>query len=270
MSDRPRLGGIRLYPIKSLDGVAVPEARIGPSGGLELDRVWALYTTAGECINGKSTVSIHRIRAAYAPDIRSVTLSAPGDHRTVAQQTFAFPGDSAAAAEWFSGYFEHPVVVRHVPEGVPDDTDRNGPLIVSTATLRAVSDWFPGVDLEESRRRFRATLEIGDACAFWEDRLFSVHESDPVRFTIGEVGFAGMNPCPRCVVPARDTLTGIDLAGFQKRFSDLRRANYPAWASAPDRIQHFYHLGINTRVEPAEFGKLLRVGDPVGYTAGVR
>jgi len=142
-------------------------------------------------------------------------------------------------------------------------------MVVSTATLRTVADWFPGIDLEETRRRFRTSLEIGGACAFWEDRLFSVHESDTVRFTIGDVSIEGTNPCPRCAVPARDSLSGVDLIGFQKRFSDLRRAHYPSWACEPDRIKHFYHLGINTRVAPTEYGKLLRVGDLVNHTHAV-
>jgi hypothetical protein len=269
MRNSPHLVEIRLHPIKSLDGVTVPESRIGPGGGLELDRVWALYSTDGHCINGKSTAAIHLIRAAFAPDVSSVTLSVTGDRQNVAPQTFAFPGAFASAEEWFSEYFERRVVVRYAAEGVPDDTIRNGPMVVSTATLRTVSDWFPEIDLEESRRRFRTPLEIDGVCAFWEDRLFSVHESDAVRFTIGDVKFDGTNPCPRCVVTARNSLSGVDRIGFQKRFSDLRRAHYPSWACEPDRIKHFYHLGINTRVAATEYGKFLRVGDLINCTNAV-
>jgi hypothetical protein len=206
---------------------------------------------------------MHLIRATFAPDVSSVTLSAPDDRRHVAPQTFAFPGDFVSAAEWFSRYFEWRVTVRYAAEGIPDDTIRNGPLVVSTATLRTVSDWFPGMDLEESRRRFRASLEIDGVCAFWEDRLFRVQESEAVRFTIGDLHLEGVNPCPRCAVPARDSRSGVDTSGFQKRFSDLRRANYPSWACEPDRIKHFYHLGINTRVAPTEYSKAIRVGDVV-------
>jgi len=261
MRNSPYLVEIRLHPIKSLDGVTVPESRIGPAGGLELDRVWALYATDGQCITGKRTAEVHPIRAAFAPDVSSVTLSATGKRHNVQPQTFAFPGDFASAAEWFSEYFERRVVVRYAAEGFPDDTIRNGPMVVSTATLRTVSDWFPEIGVDGLRRRFRTPLEIGGACAFWEDRLFGVHESDAVRFTIGDVTLEGTNPCPRCVVTARDPLNGVEWVGFQKRFSDLRRAHYPHWACAPDRIRHFYHLGINTRVAPTEFGKVLRVGE---------
>ena len=69
MSGQPRtawLANIRLHPIKALDPVQVKEARIGPGGGLELDRAWALYSADGERVNGKRTAAVHLIRAAYA------------------------------------------------------------------------------------------------------------------------------------------------------------------------------------------------------------
>lgn len=217
----------------------------------------------GRWLNGKSTAAIHRIRAAFAPDISSVTLSAPDDRRGIAGQAFAFPDEFEAAAQWFSTFFSQAVVVEHAPGGVPDDPIRNGPMVISTETLRTVSEWFPELDLEESRRRFRTPLEIGGVCAFWEDRLFREDEGDAVRFTIGDVAFEGTNPCPRCAVSARDSRTGLDAVGFQVRFSELRRTHTPSWACAPDRIRHFYHLGSNTRVAATECGKVLRVGDAV-------
>jgi len=262
VQDSPHLAEIRLHPIKSLDGVAVPECRIGQGGGLELDRVWALYSADGRCINGKSTAAMHLIRAAFAPDVSSVTLSVTG-RGDVAPQTFAFPGDFVSAGEWFSRYFERKITVRYVAEGVPDDADRNGPTVISRATFEAVADWFPEIDLEESRRRFRTSLEIGGVSAFWEDRLFGMHESDAVAFTVGDVRITGTNPCPRCTVPARDSRSGIDLLGFQKRLSQGRRSHYPSWACEPEGLDDFYHLSINTRVAPTEHGKVLRVGDPV-------
>jgi uncharacterized protein len=288
----PRLANIRLHPIKSLDPVSVSEARIGPNGGLELDRAWALYSVDGRWVNGKRAAAMHLIRAVYAPDLSSVTLSVPGDRRNVPAMTFGFPSDTEGAAEWFSMYFEQVVLVRYAREGFPDDGLAAGPTIISTASLRAVCEWFPGMTLDEARRRFRTTLEIdgadsvraglappgtpakiaGDAgrnggglgClpAFWEDQLFAEDESNVVRFKIGDVAFEGSNPCARCPVPARDSFTGAADLGFQKRFTELRRANLPPWSPA-SRFDHFYRLATNTRVPSAEQGKLLHVGDAV-------
>ena len=287
----PLLADIRLHPIKALDPVSVKEARIGPNGGLELDRVWALYSTDGRWVNGKRTAAIQLIRAAYASDLSSVTFTVPGDRRNIPAMTYAFPGDTEGAAEWFSMYFEQTIQVRYTREGFPDDGLAPGPTIVSTASLKAVCEWFPGMALDEARRRFRATLEIDGASgsatglnrpnhssgedesrkssvaaeklpAFWEDQLFADTESSIVRFKIGDIAFEGSNPCARCPVPARESQTGVNHEGFQKHFVEMRRVQLPAWAPA-ERFDHFYRLSTNTRVPSTEHGKILRVGDPL-------
>jgi uncharacterized protein YcbX len=196
--------------------------------------------------------------------------------------SFAFPGDAESAAEWFSMYFEQAIQVRYTREGFPDDGLAPGPTIVSTASLQAVCEWFPGMTLDEARRRFRTTLEIdADPSAigneldrssgaaetlppFWEDQLFAESETSVVRFKIGDVAFEGSNPCARCPVPARESQTGITNDGFQKRFTDLRGAQLPPWAPA-ERFDHFYRLAANTRVPSTEHGKLLRLGDGLSF-----
>jgi len=258
----PRLANIRLHPIKALDPVSVRDARIGPGGGLEFDRAWALYSADGQWVNGKRTAAVHLIRAAFAPDVSSVTLSVPGDRRKTPTNTFAFPGETAAASQWFSNYFEQPITVRHSPEGFPDDTVAYGPTIVSTASLQAVCDLFSGMELDEARQRFRTTLEIDGVPAFLEDQLFGEEERSSVRFRIGEVQFEGSNPCARCPVPPRDPRTGEIIPGFQKIFSDYRRSHIPEW-SPESRFDHYYRFSTNTRVAPSEAGKLLRVGEPL-------
>ena len=258
----PRLANIRLHPIKALDPVHLKEARIGPGGGLELDRAWALYSADGQWVNGKRTAAVHLIRAAYAPGASSVTLSVPGDKRKIPTNTFAFPGDTAAASQWFSNFFEQPITVRHSPEGFPDDPIANGPTIVSTASLQTVCDLFSGMEIDEVRRRFRTTLEIDGVPAFWEDQLFGEEERSAVRFRIGEVNFEGSNPCARCPVPPRDPRTGEIIPSFQKIFSDYRRSHIPAWCPEA-RFDHYYRLATNTLVASSEARKVLRVGDPL-------
>jgi uncharacterized protein YcbX len=257
------LANIRLHPIKGLDPVSVPEARIGPNGGLELDRVWALFSVDGQWINGKRTAAIHHLRAEYDPLVSMVALAVSGDAdkcNGVKAARFAFPADYERAAVWFSDYFDQTVVVRHIPEGVPDDGLAPGPTIVSTASLQTVCELFPGVELNEARERFRTTLEIDGVPAFWEDRLFGENENYPIRFKIGEVAFEGSNPCARCPVPPRNPRTGEDLIGFQKKFSEMRRNSLPP-SSPAARFDHFYRLATNTRVPSTEQGQLIRVGD---------
>jgi uncharacterized protein YcbX len=268
----PILTHIRLHPIKSLDPISVSSVAIGPSGGLALDRAWALYSVDGRWVNGKRTHAIHLIRADYSPDLTSVTLAVPGDRRHIPTRTFAFPEAHEDASEWFSVFFEQQILVRYSPNGFPDDSIANGPTIVSTSTLRAAAEWFPGMPLEEARQRFRVNLEIDASPAdvargntlppFWEDQLFGENERNVVRFRLGSAHLEGSNPCARCPVPARDPRTGISLDGFQKRFTQLRESTLPSW-SPRERFDHFYKLSTNTRVAPSECSKVLSLGDPL-------
>src|SRR5439155_23009733 len=138
------LANIRLHPIKGLDPVSVPEARIGPNGGLHLDRVWVLFTADGKWINGKNNPEIHHLRAEYDPLLASVVVSAPAPVNSSSGRSalkpirLAFPSDTERASGWFSKYFGFTVIVRHIPEGVPDDGLAPGPTIVSTASLQSV------------------------------------------------------------------------------------------------------------------------------------
>lgn len=261
MSPSPTLANIRLHPIKSLDPVSVPEARISSSGGLALDRAWALYSVDGKWVNGKRTPAIHLIRASYSPDLSSVTLAVPGDRRKIPSRTFAFPAEYENAAEWFSVFFEQQIIVRYSEAGFPDDPIANGPTIVSTSSLEAVASWFT-LSVESVRQRFRTTLEIQGVPAFWEDQLFGENERSVVRFTIGDIHLEGSNPCARCPVPPRDPRTGQSIPTFQKQFTQQRQATLPTW-SPRERFDHFYRLATNTRVASSESGKLLRLHDPI-------
>ena len=256
----PRLARIQTHPIKSLDPVEVSAATIGSAGSLQFDRAWAIYSLDGRLINATRVPALHRIRATYDSSFAAVTLAAPNDRRNIPSATFAFPADTALAAEWLGKFLGYPVMIRHDPNGIPDDLIANGPTIISTASLQVVCEWFPGMTIADARLRFRATLELDGVSPFWEDQLFGAELRSVVRFHIGEVAFEGSYPCIRCPIPARDPHTGTDTIGFQKRFAQQRRAQLPPWSHA-DRFEHFYCLATNTRIPSTESGKYLRVGD---------
>lgn len=138
--------------------------------------------------------------------------------------------------------------------GFPDDTESPGPTFVTEASLAAVARGF-GFDMEVTRRRFRANIEIGGTEAFWEDRLYGRVVS------VGSVRIEAVNPCARCVVPSRDAVTGDVTAAFQKQFAELRRAQFPAGASTT-LFNHYYRFTVNTRIAASEADKVIRVGDP--------
>jgi uncharacterized protein len=256
----PRLARIQIHPIKSLDPVEVSAATIGSVGSLQFDRAWAIYSLDGRLVNATRTPSLHLIRATYAPNFATVTLAVPNHRHSIPGATFAFPADTVSAAAWFGKFLAQPVMVRHDAAGIPDDLIASGPTVISTASLQAVREWFPGMTIAEARLRFRATLELDGVPPFWEDQLFGVELRSVVRFHIGEVAFEGSYPCIRCPIPARDPHTGADIIGFQKRFAQQRRAHLPPWSHA-GRFEHFYCLATNTRIPYTESGKHLHLGD---------
>ncbi|MDE3058634.1 MAG: MOSC N-terminal beta barrel domain-containing protein [Bacteroidota bacterium] len=256
------LESIHLHPIKSLDPVTVEETKILPGGALEHDREFALFGPDGTWIRGKNNPSVHLLRTTFNRTFNEITILAEGETHGK-----SFPlGDSCRELEaWLSGYFGFPVSVRrNTTNGFPDDAAAWGPTIVSTASLEEVSRWFHLPDADETRRRFRPNLVIGGTPPFWEDCLFDEKES-VVRFSIGAAQLEGVNPCQRCVVPTRNPESGEAIGNFQNEFSTMREATLPSWAKR-SRFNHFYRMCVNTRMQPAEAGKSIHVGDEVVLT----
>lgn len=258
MSEAPAAQSISIYPIKALDAVVVPAARILAGGALEHDREFALFDEQGNRINGKREPRIHSIRAVYDLDGFLVTLCSPNSQA----QTFHLLHDMEEIEEWFGNFLRFRVSLqRNTQTGFPDDLESPGPTIVSSGTLREVRSWFNIADIEETRRRFRANIEIASEIPFWEDRLFDIADTT-VEFRIGEVAFHGVNPCQRCVVPSRNPSTGAMTHDFQRVFAARREKTLPSWATT-SRFNHFYRLAVNTRIPSSEAGKAVRTGDKV-------
>jgi uncharacterized protein YcbX len=277
----PTLDLITLYPVKSLDGVNVTEARVLPSGGLENDRRWRLVDMEGRVVNAKRTPLFHAIRAEFALEERLVTLwvdpaaiaaaAIPGVERLkdLGRDSFHLVPGSEGPCDWLSEALGVGVLLQERADGgFPDDRDAPGPTLVSTASLAEVARWF-GFDLAEARRRFRANLEIGGCDTFWEDTLASpapavappslldlppdlpadpyadLPPPEPREFSIGEARFRATNVCKRCVVPSRDGRTGAVTAHFRDAFEARRGRGLRPDVDAGG-WGTLYRLGVNT------------------------
>ena len=265
----PTLDRITLYPVKSLDGIEVAEARVLLSGGLENDRRWRLVDLDGRVVNAKRTAAFHPIRAEYDLAEKLISLSRWSDPPTAPAATFPLVPGPEGPCEWLSDALGIGVLLQERHDGgFPDDRDAPGPTLVSTASLEEVARWF-GFDLAEGRRRFRANLEIGGCDAFWEDTLANpaparrpptlgelppdlpgdpyadLPPPEPREFSIGEARFLATNVCKRCVVPSRDSRSGEVTAHFRDAFEARRGRALRADVDASG-WGHFYRLGINT------------------------
>ncbi len=256
------LGRITIYPIKSLTGIDLPSVAVLPNGALENDRRFALVDSDGRFVNGKRTPAVHSVHATYDLADMKVRFNNNVDDDAENAVEFSLRHQQREIGQWLSGALGIACgLTENTAGGFPDDTDSPGPTLLSTATLDAVASWFPGLTLDETRRRFRANLELSGVEPFWEDRLVGP-TGTAVPFRIGSVHWLGTNPCQRCVVPTRDATTGEVTPAFQKTFAQSRQSRLPAWAPR-DRFNHFYRLATNTQLSPGQLPGLLHVGDVV-------
>ncbi|MBD2608665.1 MOSC N-terminal beta barrel domain-containing protein [Scytonema hofmannii FACHB-248] len=254
----PKLAKIIIYPIKSLDGVAVNQAIILPGGALQHDRELAIADEKGKIVNAKRTAKIHLVRSRFDLQNRTVSLQVMGTKK----QLFQLDEEQKGIEGWLSDFFGFKVKLQeNLFTGFPDDLNAPGPTVVSTATLTEVASWFPDISVEQIRDRFRANLEIDDVPPFWEDQLFA-EKGDIFPFHIGDVLFEGTYPCQRCPVPTRDAFTGETYPNFQKIFVEKRQQTLPKWANL-SQFNHFYRLTGNTQIPASQAGKILKVGDVV-------
>jgi uncharacterized protein YcbX len=256
---------LRIFPVKSLDGVDVEAASITPGGGLEGDRSFALFGPDGDPITGKRTDRVHQLRTAYDPPTATLRVRDPTSDEP---RSFDLDEKVQAAEAWFTDYFDQPVTIRRDDDRGFADRPSAGPSVVSTATLETVASWFDELTVEGVRRRLRANIEVADVPAFWEDRF--VGDGAP-SFTVegpdGAVRIEGVEPCGRCVVPSRDPDTGEPLEGFRERFIERRAATFPAWADR-GAFPHDYTLMLIARVPEADRGQRLHVGATVEIVDG--
>ena len=172
----PHLSGITIYPVKSLDGLALSEATVLPSGALMHDRRWRLVDDEGAVVNAKKNARFHGIRATFEiegvegsstdskEESNSVTLSVDkgvqGDLSSLQQETFPLLPSRDGPCGWLSEALATDVFLQERFEGgFPDDRDAPGPTLISYDSLHEVARWF-GWTTEEAKRRFRMNFEV--------------------------------------------------------------------------------------------------------------
>ncbi|MEO8147534.1 MAG: MOSC N-terminal beta barrel domain-containing protein [Bacteroidia bacterium] len=255
----PILRAITIYPIKSLDGVSLQKAMITEGGCLLHDREFAMSDEEGNFIIGKSNAMVHSLRSTI--DFENGMVSFRHQQETTWNQ-FDLQKEKSAIQNYLSGFFGSPVIFHQNKTGrFIDIPDVSGLTILSTASLQSISEWFDGIALEETRKRFRATIEIDGVEAFWEDHLFSAGGKG-IEFRIGEVTAFGMSPRARCVVPTRNPETGEVIHAFPKTFARHRAASLSEFSLLKE-YGHHYHLTVNCYVPSTEVGKWINVGDEI-------
>ncbi|MBK8551734.1 MAG: MOSC N-terminal beta barrel domain-containing protein [Ignavibacteria bacterium] len=252
----PTISNIRIYPIKSLDPVEVKEADIGKSSLLH-DREFAMINKDRKFISGKFTSKVNTLRSAFDLENSTVTFNEEGSSNYM---TFNLEEDNENLEKYLTDFFGMSVTIIRNDEGKFQDVPVIGGItILSDATLKSLTEHFPGITLDKMRNRFRANIEITNVEAFWEDNLFA-EPGSVIEFKINDVTLFGIDPRERCIVPTRDPFTGDTYPKFTKEFVRIREHTLPGWSKLRD-YGHYYYLTVDTFIPDTEKGKVIRLGD---------
>lgn len=215
----PVVDRLFVYPIKSCAGIELQVAELD-AFGIRADRRWMLVDPAGRFITQREVPGMALVRPAlvdgqltvHAPAeaAEPLALTPPDDAAPITvtvwrDQVQALPAGDAAT-EWFTRVLETPCR----PVFIPDSSVRApGPqyagrarvsfadafpfLIISRAAVELVSRK-AGLSLDA--RRFRPNIVVSGVEPHGEDEWR--------RIRIGDVPFAVVEPCARCVVTTVD------------------------------------------------------------------
>jgi len=202
-------------------------------------------------------------RAASLPDLRSVTLSVPGDAAAFPAHTFPFPMHHDDAAEWFSMFFEQQILVRYSPAVFPTTLSPTAPPSSPPLRSKPFANGSPASPLDEVACAFRTALEIDGVPAFLGRPASSVktNTASSASKSAKSISRAAI-PGRRALFPRGDPFTGISLDGFQKRFTQQRESTLPSWSPRArfDALLSLRHQHPRPLLEST---KLRRQGDLV-------
>ena len=214
------LTGLFIYPVKSLRGVPLDEARV-EGGRLVGDREWMLVGPDGRFLHQRDLPQMARIRVLPTPEglvvgvsgqrdllLRPPPRDIPVEHLRGWRRLTPVRHVSIAADEWFSAALGVPA---RLMAFAPDAPAREVPAWeVDSALQDATPFHLTSRDsLDDLDRRighpipmdrFRANLVVTGAPAYAEDRWREVQ--------VGPLRLQWVKPCTRCVMTTTDQETG--------------------------------------------------------------
>jgi len=222
------LSEIWVYPVKSLGGISLQEAQV-TDRGLELDRRWLLVDDSGRFLTQREYPELALYRPEIAGDflrithrssmetidipLRSVFSDATSRIQvTVWDDTIDAYEVSQVVTQWFTKRIGFPVRLVYMPDESERKLDSN--YAITGKEINSFSDAYPFLIIGQASlddlngrlkvkvpmNRFRPNFVFSNGEAFEEDTWR--------EFKIGDVSFAGVKPCDRCVMTTVDQEQG--------------------------------------------------------------
>ncbi|MBC6368451.1 MOSC domain-containing protein [Algoriphagus sp. AK58] len=225
MNDKLLLQDIFIYPIKSLGGIRLEEARVEEKG-FQYDRRWMLIDKAGRFVSQREFSSLALLQVEIQENGLLVF------HKKQAQKSLFIPFDlakgpdvpvviwddqvigkvvSESVGRWFSDFLGFDVDLVVMPESSQRKVDPryavNGEsvsfadgmpyLIIGQSSLNELNS---RLESHVPMNRFRPNLVFSGGEPYLEDKLRKIR--------IGSVEFQIVKPCARCVLTTVDQETG--------------------------------------------------------------
>lgn len=261
-----RLSEINVYPVKSLKGIPLNEARV-EDRGLKFDRRWMLVDEKGKFITQREFPVMARLETSVEPALLRVAfdgtkIEIPFADEPTENLRVAIWNSSVRSAvyppetnEWFSDVLGTSCRLVVMPESSKRPVN---PIYAVRKFRNTVSfaDGYPFLLIGESSladlnsklaepvpmNRFRPNFAVAGSEPFAEDRWKKIR--------IGSTIFHVVKPCERCVITTIDQAAG-DKTGTEplKTLASFRTKNKKVL------------FGQNLIAD--EPGGILRVGDPI-------
>jgi uncharacterized protein len=206
-----RVAAVHRYPVKSLSGETLDEARFD-ARGVAGDRWWAVRDPDGKLGSGKSTRRFRRM-----PGLLELTAEYDGEALVVTFPDGRELGPGPALDEALSSH-----VGRRVALGAESEVSHfdDGPVhLVTTSAVRAVEEEH-GARVDA--RRFRANLLLDDgANDGTEDRWLGA------RLAVGDALLDVVQPMPRCVMVDQPQVgVDVDVGGLLRTLAAHRDSDF--------------------------------------------
>jgi len=228
-----------IYPIKSLGGIAVTEARVTPTG-FQHDRRWMLIDENCRFISQREVPQMALLQVAIQNDGLNITHKTTGASTTIpfgagGREVIVTIWDDTCLAKYVStmadGWFTSVLGINCRLVYMPGETQRQvDPRYAPAGAVTSFSDAYPflivgqaSLDDLNSRlaealpiNRFRPNIVFTGGRPYEEDRMG--------HFLIGNIDFHGVKLCDRCPVPTIDQNSAVrgkeplaTLAGYRKK-----------------------------------------------------
>lgn len=280
--ERMKLSEINIYPIKSLKGISLNQAKV-EQRGLQYDRRWMLVDEVGDFFTQRefpkmATIAIDLIEnglAVSADGFEDLFISYQPTGKKIKVRVWQSVCDAIESEVEINRWFSKVLQTKCRLVYMPDESKREvNPLFNQMDDIVSFADGYPFLIIGENSladlnsrlknevpmNRFRPNFVAQDSAAFAEDGW--------KKLSIGNTTFRVTKPCARCVIPTIDQHKGF-FTGKEplKTLANYRLAKdvFPTNFQSLDLDKNAVLFGQNLIAE--NIGETLKIGDELKILA---